>query len=59
MGTDRLLKDCGGDAVRRGLYDAQTVRTADAPAKHVAALGAQVVQQCEVVGGVGVPAVLA
>src|SRR5260370_397559 len=55
--TDRVLQDRRGDALRRSLDDAQAVSRTDASAHDVGALDAQMVEQRQVVGGVGRPAI--
>ena len=53
-----LLNHGRRDAVRRGLDDAEYVRPADAGAHQVHLFNVEVVEQGDLVGGVGVPAVV-
>src|SRR5216684_4091488 len=55
--SDRILQNRGGDSLRRSLDDAQAVGRTDASAHDVGALYAEMVEQREVVGGVGRPAI--
>ena len=55
--ADRLLQDGGRDPFGSGFHEPQAVGAADAAAEDMGALDAEMVEECEVIGGVGVPAV--
>src|SRR5579864_6353932 len=55
--SDRILQNRGGNALRCRLDDAQAVGRTDASAHDMGALDTQMVEQREVVSGVGRPSV--
>ena len=57
--ADRLLQHCRCDPVGRALHHSVAVWTADAPAEQMGLFDTEMIQERDVIGGIGVPSVVA